>query len=130
MSQRSRLGHWLVGAQAAIAVALAVVSGLLAGSVRTLSTGVNFEPTHVALMRLRPRLLKHTPHRAQRFQREAIQRLEHTPGVESASAAPSASSSRNRARSSLPLTRTSSTLPGAASARGWRPAPRTRLFGG
>jgi predicted permease len=85
MSARSRLGHWLVGAQAAMAVALASVSGLLIGSAHTLARGFDFEPSHVALMRLRPRLVRYPPARAQRFQRAAVQRIELVPGVESAS---------------------------------------------
>jgi predicted permease len=85
VSGRARLGHWLVGAQAALAVALAAISGLLIGSARIMAAGTNFEPTHVALMRLRPRLLRYPPQRAQKFQHDVIRRLEQVPGVESAS---------------------------------------------
>jgi predicted permease len=85
VSARARLGHWLVGVQAALAVALAAISGLLIASARTVAAGTNFEPSHVALMRLRPRLLRYPPQRAQKFQREVIRRLELLPGVESAS---------------------------------------------
>src|SRR5207248_758982 len=76
LSTRSRLGHWLVGTQAALAVALVAVAGLLIGSARALASGISFEPSHVALMRLRPRLIKYPPARAQDFQHAVIRRLE------------------------------------------------------
>jgi predicted permease len=85
LSTRSRLGHWLVGTQAALAVALVTVAGLLIGSARALASGISFEPSHVALMRLRPRLIKYSPVRAQGFQHAVIRRLESVAGVESAS---------------------------------------------
>ena len=78
-------GAWLLGAQAASAVALVAVTGLLGASARLMLTGANFETSHVALMRVRPRLVKYTPDRAQRFQREVVQRLASVPGVESVS---------------------------------------------
>ena len=78
-------GGWLLGAQAASAVALVAVTGLLGASARFMLTGANFETSHVALMRVRPRLVKYTPERAQRFQREVVQRLTSVPGVESVS---------------------------------------------
>jgi putative ABC transport system permease protein len=78
-------GAWLLGAQAAVAVALVAVTGLMTASAQTMLAGTNFEASHVALMRLRPRLVKYTPERAQRFQRDVIQRLEATSGVESVS---------------------------------------------
>jgi predicted permease len=76
---------WLIGAQAAVAVALVAVTGLLTASAQMMLTGTNFDASHVALMRLRPRLLKYAPERAQRFQRAAIRQLEAMPGVESVS---------------------------------------------
>jgi len=78
-------GAWLLSAQAATAVALVAVTGLLGASARLMLTGVNFETSHVALMRLRPRLVKYTPDRAQQFQREAVRRLTALYGVESVS---------------------------------------------
>ena len=80
-----RLGRWLAGAQAVVAVALAAGAGLIAGSAHMLIAGINFEASHVALMRLRPRLLEYSPEKAQQFIRSAIGRLEALPGVESAS---------------------------------------------
>jgi predicted permease len=78
-------GAWLLGAQAAVAVALIAVTGLLASSARRIIAGTHFEASHVALMRLRPRLMKYPPERAQRFQRQVVSRLTAVPGVESVS---------------------------------------------
>jgi predicted permease len=85
VSASRQLGQWLVGTQAALAVALATIAGLLIANARTLVAGLDFEPSHVALMRLRPGLVKYSPDRAQRFLHTAIQRLELVPEVESAS---------------------------------------------
>jgi putative ABC transport system permease protein len=78
-------GRWLLGAQAAIAVALVAVSALLTTSARLAVNGTTFESSHVALMRLRPRLVKYTPAHAQQFQRDVVQRLSAVPGVQSVS---------------------------------------------
>jgi predicted permease len=80
-----RLGRWLAGAQVGIAVALAAVAGLLATSAQTMIAGIDFEASHVALMRLRPRLLQYPPEKAHQFVRAAVERLAASPGVESAS---------------------------------------------
>ncbi|HLY20153.1 MAG TPA: FtsX-like permease family protein, partial [Bryobacteraceae bacterium] len=85
MSGRPRLGRWLAGAQAGAAVALAAIAGLLTASAHTMIAGANYEASHVALMRLRPRLLKYPPGKAQRFLRLAVERLESASGVESVS---------------------------------------------
>ena len=79
------LGRWVAGAQAGIAVALAVVAGLLVTSAQSMIAGKNYDASRVALMRLRPRLIDYPPAKAQRFIRTAIERLEMIPGVESAS---------------------------------------------
>jgi predicted permease len=85
MRANSRLGRGLAGAQAGVAVALATIAGLLATSARAVIAGANFDTSHVALMRLRPRLLRYPPDRAQRVLRTVADRLETAPGVESAS---------------------------------------------
>jgi putative ABC transport system permease protein len=85
MSARSHASRWLIGVQAAVAVGLVAVAILLAASARRMADGLNFDPSHVALMRLRPRLLEYTPARAQAFQREVVRRLESLPGVRSVS---------------------------------------------
>ena len=76
---------WLLGVQAAVAVALVAVTALLTASAHRMLAGTHFEASHVALMRLRPRLMKYPPERAQRFQREVESRLAALPGVESVS---------------------------------------------
>jgi predicted permease len=78
-------GRWLLGAQAALAVALVAVAAVLAAGATRVVAGSNFDSSHVALMRLRPRLVRYSPERAQRFQRDAIARLAAIPGVESVS---------------------------------------------
>lgn len=76
-------GRWLLAGQAAAAVALVAVAALLAASARLMASGRNYDATHVALMRVRPRLVKYSPERAQRFQREVVRRLDALPSVES-----------------------------------------------
>jgi predicted permease len=82
-SHRGR--NLLVTCQISLSLALLVGSGLLARSVANIEEGQAFHPKHVALLRLRPRLVGYTPERAQAFQREVVQRLESLPGVISAS---------------------------------------------
>jgi len=84
-SARWSTSRWLLAAQAAAAVAMAAVAALLAFSARAVVEGRNYEAAHVALMRVRPRLIKYTPERAQRFQREAIDQLHALPSVQSVS---------------------------------------------
>jgi hypothetical protein len=80
-----RGGRWLVGAQAAVAVALMAVGGLLASGARYAIAGANFDSSHVALLRVRPRQVLYTPEKAQRFLRAAVARMAEMPGVESVS---------------------------------------------
>ena len=81
----SKFGHWLVAAQAAIAVALIAMAGLLVTGAQKPIAGIDFESSHIALMRLRPNLLKYPPQKAQQFQYTVIQHLEALPDVESVS---------------------------------------------
>jgi len=84
-ASRRLAGRWLLAAQAMAAVAMVVVAALLAASAHTMVGGRNYDPSHVALMRLRPRLLKYPPDRAQQFQRNVVQRLAMLPSVASVS---------------------------------------------
>jgi predicted permease len=84
-TRRWSSGAWLLGLQAAVAVVLLALGVLLSASARMMLTGRNFEASHVALMRVRPRLVKYSPARAQRFQRDVVQRLAAVPSVESVS---------------------------------------------
>ena len=81
----SRLRGGLVMGQVALALLLVSCSGLLARSVRNIARGAGFEPDHVAVLRLRPRLIGYSPARAQRMTQEAIRRLGFLPGVKSVS---------------------------------------------
>ena len=60
-SVRWSRARWLLGAQAAIAVALLATAALLAASARLVLAGRNYDTSHVALMRVRPRLIKIPP---------------------------------------------------------------------
>jgi len=75
----------LVTCQIALSLTLLVGAGLMARSVTHIETGQAFDPQHVALLRLRPRLVGYAPDRAQTFQRDVLRRLESTPGVVSVS---------------------------------------------
>ena len=84
-STRWSAGRWLLGAQAAVAVALLASAALLTASALLVLEGRNYDTSHVALLRVRPRLIKYTPDQAQRFQREVIRQLRALPAVESVS---------------------------------------------
>jgi len=85
ISARWSTGRWLLGAQAAVAVGMMATAALLASGAREVLAGRNYETSHVALIRLRPRLLQYTPARAQQFQRQVMRQLAALPSVESAS---------------------------------------------
>jgi len=69
----------------ALSLALVVAAGLLIRSEFHVRQGANFDPQHVAALRLRPGLLNYSPEQAQSFTREVVRRLEATPGVQSVS---------------------------------------------
>ncbi len=79
----SRVRAALVMAQVALSLVMVVSAGLLARSAMNIDQGENFDPRGVALMRLRPRLMKYSPARSQAFVRDAARRIESLPGVES-----------------------------------------------
>jgi predicted permease len=81
----SRSRRALVTCQIALSLTLLVGAGLMARSVTHIETGQAFDPQHVALLRLRPRLVGYAPDRAQTFQRDVVRRLESTPGIVSVS---------------------------------------------
>jgi len=85
VTSRWSSGAWLLRSQAAVAVAMVSMAALLASSAAAMLTGGAYEASHVALIRVRPRLVKYSPERAQQFQREVVRRLDATPGVESVS---------------------------------------------
>src|SRR5581483_10781630 len=75
----------LVVGQVALSLSLLVTAGLLIRSESRVRRGANFNPQHVAALRLRPGLLNYGPEKAQAFTREVVRRLEATPGVQSVS---------------------------------------------
>jgi len=77
----------LVIAQVALSLAMLVSAGLLLRSSAHIQKGFNFDPEHVALMRLRPRLMRYDPPKAQAYTREVVRRLKAMPGVQSVSLA-------------------------------------------
>src|SRR6185295_1818290 len=82
-----RLRGALVIGQVALSLSLLVVAGLLVRSESHVRHGANFDPHHVAALRLRPALLNYNLEKSQRFMREAVGRLEAVPGVQSVSLA-------------------------------------------
>src|SRR5262249_53380186 len=77
----------LVVGQVALSLALLISAGLLIRSAAHVRQGANFDPQHVASLRLRPSLSGYSPEKAQAFTHEALRRLEATPGVQSVSLA-------------------------------------------
>jgi putative ABC transport system permease protein len=77
---RARLG--LVALQTAMSLLLLIGAGLLLRSFRVVTSQQTLESSHVALMRLRPRLVRYDSARAQAYLREVTRRLEALPSVE------------------------------------------------
>ena len=86
-SARTRLRDSLIVVQVAVSVLLLGVSGLLVRSFVAVHRGPGFDPGSIVMVRLRPSLIGYGAERSWAFQREAIRRLEATPGVLAASPA-------------------------------------------
>ena len=71
----------LISAQVALSLSLLVGAGLMARSYRSLMYRQQFDPEHMALVRLRPALIKYDPSRAQRFLHDVVDRLRRMPDV-------------------------------------------------
>lgn len=82
-SHSSLLGRWLIAAQTAVAIALLATALLLATAAHRAVHVTKLDVSHVALLRLRPRLVHYGPEKAQRFHRAVLERLQRVPGVES-----------------------------------------------
>ncbi len=78
-------GRWLIGLQAASAVALVVVAGLLTGATRDSVAGINSDPSNVVRIRVRPRLIGYQPEQAQRYLQDVRRRIEALPETRSMS---------------------------------------------
>ena len=86
-SGRGRSRALLVGGQIALSFALVAAAVLLGRSALRIRSGDRFDPSRVALMRLRPRLAGVGAAPAERYTAEVVRRLEATPGVRSVSLA-------------------------------------------
>ena len=82
-SQRSGwLRQALVAGQVALSLVLLVAAGLLMRSSQALRRGTNFDPDHVALLRVRPELVNYSPRQNEQFFTRVIERLQALPGVQ------------------------------------------------
>jgi predicted permease len=77
----NRARSLLVAGQAVLAVALLTAAGLLTRSFERAMAGGTFDPTHVAQVRLRPRLIGYSPDSAQAYVREVLAHVRAVPGV-------------------------------------------------
>ena len=80
---KSRARHVLVAAQITLAVILLSGAALLSRSVGSILSTQRFDAEHVALMRLRPRLVGYEQAKAERYLAGVVRQLERVPGVES-----------------------------------------------
>lgn len=83
MHRSRRMRNLLVASQVALSVVLVVCAALLTRSSRALRAGANFDPEHVAVLRLRPELAKYDAMKATQFARAAWQQLSEVRGVQS-----------------------------------------------
>ncbi|HKT24501.1 MAG TPA: ABC transporter permease [Terriglobales bacterium] len=65
--QSGRLRQCLVAGQVALSLVLLASAGLLVRSSQALLRGTNFDPEHVAVLRVRPELLNYTPQQNEEF---------------------------------------------------------------
>jgi len=83
LQHSASLRDLLAAAQVALSLVLLVAAGLMVHSAEKILGGANFDPHHVVIMRLRPRLVKYTPAQAESLYREVAHQLPDVPGVES-----------------------------------------------
>ncbi|HYL93002.1 MAG TPA: ABC transporter permease, partial [Alphaproteobacteria bacterium] len=76
------LRNSLVAAQIALSLMLVVATLLLVRSAGNIAHGGNLDPEHVALLRLRPRLVNYTPEKAQAYIHEVVRRLQNLAEVQ------------------------------------------------
>lgn len=76
------LRQGLVAGQVALSLVLLISAGLLVRSSQALRRGTNFDPEHVAVLRVRPELLNYTPQQNEKFFRRLIEELTAFPGAQ------------------------------------------------
>src|SRR5215472_8076939 len=69
----------LVMVQVALSLVMLVSAGLLTRSALHIDQGGNFDPHRVAVLRLRPRLIRYSPARSQAFLKEVVRRMKDLP---------------------------------------------------
>ncbi|HKW55799.1 MAG TPA: ABC transporter permease [Candidatus Acidoferrum sp.] len=79
-----RLGRGLVMAQVSLSMVLVVAAVLLVRSGLAVARGTNFDPRQMVVVRLRPELLQYPPQQVESLIRRVMEKLEATPGVQSA----------------------------------------------
>jgi predicted permease len=77
------LRQGLVAGQVALSLVLLISAGLLVRSSQALQRGTNFDPDHVAVLRVRPELLNYTPLQNEEFFRRLVEQLTAFPGAQS-----------------------------------------------
>lgn len=76
------LRQGLVAGQVAFSLVLLTSAGLLVRSGQALRRGTNFDPEHVAVLRVRPELLNYTPQQNEAFFRRLVEQLAAFPGAQ------------------------------------------------
>jgi len=82
LQRGSRLRDLLAAGQVCLSLVLLVAAGLMVRSAQGILSGANFDPQHVVLLRLRPRLVKYTPAQSEAFYAAVADRLPQISGVE------------------------------------------------
>jgi predicted permease len=81
---RGWLRRGLIVGQLAVSMILMVCSGLLVRSALEIRRGTNFDPEHVVVLRVRPKLTKYVQQQTESFVRRLDQLLSVTPNIETA----------------------------------------------
>jgi putative ABC transport system permease protein len=99
----SRVRSVLVGGQIMLSLSLLIAAGLLTRSFARVMTGGSLDATHLAQLRLRPRLVGYSPERAQAYLARALEAIRRVPGVVDATPVRGSMVSQSTARVSVAL---------------------------
>lgn len=80
--QSGRFRQALVAGQVALSLVLLITAGLMVRSSQSLQGGTNFDPQHVAVLRIRPELLHYPPPQNEELFRQVVASLKALPAVE------------------------------------------------